>query len=219
MSTNARTLTMKVGDHYCGIYRSDEEQRALVIGFVQGGIANGEKMVYIVNVQTAAQLRETLIDAGIDVDPLLERGQLVILTAKEGYLHDGAFDPDRMIELLRAKTAEALAEGYPAMRCTGEMTWALAGEPGSERLIEYESKLNAFITSSKCYGYCQYDRRRFSDELIQDVLQTHPEVLHGQEAFDNRDMYFIPPDQFLGGDRPTAVIDRWLANLENHPKA
>jgi hypothetical protein len=204
---------MQAGDHYCGIYRTDEDHRALVVDFIRHGVERGEKMLYIVNIQTAAQLRATLAAADIDVDALVEKRQLVILTAKEAYLEGGQFEPDKMIALLGEETAQALAEGYSALRITGEMTWALAGEPGSERLVEYEAKLNQFFPDSKCFAVCQYDRRRFDAEMLLDIVQAHPDVLYGREGFDNSKMYFVPPDEFLGSDRQSAILDRWLHNL------
>ncbi len=204
---------MDSGDHYCGIYRTDEDHRAIIVDYIRQGVKKNEKMFYIVNIQTADQLKSTLKAAGIDVDDLVNRGQLVILTAKEAYLKDGQFDPDKMIGLLGQETDKALAEGYAALRATGEMTWALAGEPGSERLVEYESMLNDFFPNRKCYAVCQYDRRRFDAEMLLDILHTHPKVLFGREGFDNSEMYFVPNDSFTGGDRQGAVLDTRLKNL------
>ena len=204
---------MHAGDHYCGIFRTDEDQRALTIDFVRMGVERGEKMFYLVNLHTAEQLEAMLADAGVDVEPLLDRGQLVIMTARDAYLRDGLFDPNKMIELLGDETEKALSEGYAALRATGEMTWALAGEPGSERLVEYESRLNQFFPGRKCYAICQYDHRRFDAEMLVDILHSHPKVLHGREGYDNERMYYVPPESFLGGDRQRAVLDRWLENL------
>jgi hypothetical protein len=204
---------MKPGDHYCGIYRTDADLRAITVDFVRSGIARHEKIIYLVNLQSAEQLRTSLAAAGIDVDALLDRGQLVILTAKEAYLKDGQFDPDRMIDLLGEETDKALAEGYAALRATGEMTWALAGEPGSERLIEYEARVNHLFATKPCYGLCQYDRRRFDAEMLLDILHTHPNVLFGKEGFDNSRLYYVPPDAFLERDRQSATLDTWLKNL------
>jgi len=204
---------MREGDHYCGIYRTDEDHRALIVDFIRQGVAKGEKIFYIVNIHTAAQLRALLAEADVDVESLLARSQLVILTAKEAYLKEGLFDPDKMITLLQEETDKALAEGYPALRVTGEMTWALAGEPGSERLVEYESLLNTFFPDSKCYAVCQYDRRRFDPEMLLDILHTHPKVMFGREGFDNSRMYFVPPEVFLERDRQSATLDTWLGNL------
>ncbi|HYH98237.1 MEDS domain-containing protein [Hyalangium sp.] len=206
---------MHAGDHYCGIYRTDEDHRALIIDFIRHGVERGEKILYIVNIQSAAQLKVTLETGGVDAEALIQKGQLVIVTAKEAYLKGGEFNPDKMIALLQGETEKALEEGYQALRVTGEMTWALAGEPGSERLVEYESKLNQFFPNSKCYAMCQYDRRRFDSEMLVEILQTHPKVLFGLEGFDNSRMYFVPPEAFLGSDRQSAVLGRWLENLSS----
>jgi hypothetical protein len=207
---------MHSGDHYCGIYRTDEDHRAIIVDFIRQGVQKRERMFYIVNIQTAAQLKATLAAANIDVDELVNKGQLVIVTAKEAYLKDGQFDPDKMISLLRAETEKAMAEGYTAMRATGEMTWALAGEPGSERLVEYESLLNEFFPNSNCYAICQYDRRRFDSEMLLDILHTHPKVLFGRDGYDNSEMYFVPNESFTGGDRQGAILDTRLKNLSRH---
>ncbi|HEY1813227.1 MAG TPA: MEDS domain-containing protein [Kofleriaceae bacterium] len=204
---------LQPGDHYCGIFRSDEDQRTFVVDFVREGIARHEKMLYLVNLQSPEQLRGTLTAAGIAVDALIERHQLVILTAKEAYLKDGSFEPDRMIELLKDETDKALADGYAAMRATGEMTWALAGEPGSELVVEYESRLNEFFPGTKCIAVCQYDRRKFDAEMLLDMLHTHPKVLFGKDAYDNSHMYYVPPETFRERDRQSATLDTWLKNL------
>ncbi len=43
-----------------------------------------------------------------------------------------------MIRFLEEATDQAKAEGCKALRGTGEMTWYLGGDPGTEKLIEYE---------------------------------------------------------------------------------
>jgi len=204
---------MQPGDHYCGVYRTDDDWRAIIVDFVRGGIARNEKVIYLVNLTSADQLRATLASASIDVDALTDKGQLVIITAKEAYLKDGQFDPDRMIAMLAEETDKALAEGYTALRATGEMTWALAGAPGCERLVEYESRVNELFAKHKVYGLCQYDRRRFDSEMLLDLLHVHPNVLFGKEGFDNSQMYYVPPQAFLERDRQSATLDTWLKNL------
>lgn len=204
---------MQPGDHYCGVYRTDDDWRAIIVDFIKGGIARNEKIIYLVNLTSAEHLRRILADAGVAVDALIDKGQLMIVTAKEAYLKDGQFEPDKMIALLAEETDKAIAEGYTALRATGEMTWALAGEPGSERLIEYESRVNELFATHKCYGLCQYDRRRFDSEMLLDILHVHPNVLYGKDGYDNSQMYYVPPQAFLERDRQSATLDTWLKNL------
>lgn len=205
---------MGPGDHYCGIFRSDEEHRRVVADFVRLGLERNERIVYLVDLQTAGQLKSTLASANIDVEQIIRSGQFVILTAKDAYLKEGAFEPEKMVNVLNDETVRALADGYSAVRLSGEMTWALAGEPGSERLIDYEAMLTAFMnTGPKCYGICQYDQRRFDADLLLDVLHTHPKVIVDQHGFDNESMYFVEPEKFLTADRSSAMLDTWLTNL------
>jgi hypothetical protein len=212
-NTQSIIADLHPGEHVCGLYSTDDDQCEFLVRFIRQAIQNGEKILYIVNVQTAAQLKAKVAAAQIDVDALLTKGQLVILTAKDTYLKDGEFNPDKMTTLLRAETERALADGYPALRSAAEMMWALAGEPGSERLIEYESRLNSSYPHPKLYALCQYDHRRFDAELLLDVLHTHPKVVVDKRGFDNSRMYFVPPEGFLGTDRLSAMLDQWLQNL------
>ncbi|WP_326540468.1 MEDS domain-containing protein [Pseudorhodoferax sp.] len=210
---------MQPGDHYCGIFRSDADQRQITVDFVRLGVERHEKMLYLVHLQTAERLRSTLLDAGIDVDALITRGQLVVKAAKDAYLVDGVFEPRRMIDMLGQETASAVEAGYQALRVTGEMSWALEGDPGSERLVEYEALLNHFYaTGAKSYSICQYDQRRFDAELLIDMLHTHPSVLLDTAGIDNTAMYYVPPQAFLAADRNDGILGARLDNLSGRAR-
>ena len=185
-----RTIAgIEPGHHLCWLYQSQQEHRALLTPFLRRGLAQGERVIYVVDAHPAEAVLGYLRDDGLEPSPYLASGQLSILTADEAYLRDGAFDPDAMVALLRAETDRALADGYAALRVTGEMTWVLRGLPGSEALIEYESKLNEFFPGSKCLALCQYDRRRFEPGVLLDVLTTHRVAVVGTELFDN--FYYV----------------------------
>ncbi len=66
---------------------------------------------------------------------------------------------------LEAETEHAGAEGYSGLRVSVEMSGALKGHTGSERRIDVEAKLNAFLPGSGCLALCQYDRRRFDAQM------------------------------------------------------
>ncbi len=205
------TSKLVPGDHLCCIYETDEEHRAILTPYMRQGLERNEKVVYIVDARTAETVEEYLRQDGLDTRPFLDKGQLVILSVAEAYMRDGRFDPELMISLLRHETDRALSEGYAALRVTGEMSWALKGLPGSERLIEYESKLNNFFPGSSCIAVCQYDRRRFTPELLLQVLATHPIAVIGAEVYEN--FHFVPPERFLVHDFPTAILGHWIEGL------
>ncbi|MDH7486378.1 MAG: GAF domain-containing protein [Anaerolineae bacterium] len=204
-------MDLRPGNHICCLFQTEEEHRAVLTPFLRHGLERGEKVLYIVDAHTAEVILGYLRDEGVDVEACLERGQFAILTRDDAYMQEGMFDPERMIALLRAETERALAEGYPALRVTGEMTWALRGLPGSERLIEYEARLNEFFPGSRCLALCQYDRRRFDAALLLDVLRTHPIAVIGTEVYDN--FYYIPPAEFLSEYRPAVELQHWEQSL------
>jgi PAS domain S-box-containing protein len=199
------------GDHLCCIYETEEEHRAVLTPFLRRGLERGERVLYIVDDRTAEQIIRYLREDGVRVEPYLAEGQLQLLTRTESYVRGGTFDPDAMIALLESETRQAVAEGYTALRVTGEMSWALRGLPGSERLIEYETKLNQFFPGKRCLALCQYDRRRFGPDVLLDVLRTHPIAVIGTQVYEN--FYYIPPDELLGPASTEAELDRWIGHL------
>ncbi|HDQ14803.1 MAG TPA: PAS domain S-box protein [Sediminispirochaeta sp.] len=204
---------LKKGDHLCCIYQSEEEHEAVIRPFVLEGLTNKHKIIYIVDARTAETVVSKLSKNGEDIRGPLSRGQLVILDRSDTYTKNKIFDPDAMIELLEKETKKALEEGYRALRVTGEMSWALRNLPGTERLIEYENKLNEFMPRHSCMAICQYDRRVFDPAILLDVLRTHPIAIVGTKLYEN--FYYLPPEKLLGEDPQTAELDQWILNLQH----
>ncbi len=200
-----------VHDHLCLIYETLEEQFDALVPFIRFGLERGERSLYIADQTTAEQVLDTLDAAGIDVAAATEGGALSVVTKRESYLRDGYFDPERMLALLAESVAAARGAGFRALRVTGEMTWALAGATGSERLMEYESKLNRFFPTADIVAICQYNRRFFPAELIKQVIETHPLVIHGAAVC--RNPYYVPPEEFLCPRDPSREVGRLLAGL------
>ncbi len=216
-STFSEISALYPGDHLCCIYETEEEHQALLTPYMRLGLERNEKVIYIVDARTAETVMGYLRQDGLDPLPFIEKGQLVLLTVSESYLRDGAFDPERMISLLRQETDRAVAEGYGALRVTGEMSWALKGPPGSDQLIEYESKLNRFFPGSRCLSICQYDRRRFPPGLLLQVLASHPIAVIGTEVFQNH--HYILPEDMLTLDFEASALRHWIDGLRIRKKA
>ena len=205
--------SLKPHDHLCLIYESKEEWARAVVPFVRLGLEKYEKCVYVVDTSTFARIRTTFLDAGIDLAEYEESGQFSILHERDTYTKGGFFDPDLMIELLISETTKALEEGYSALRVTGEMTWALREYTGSERLLEYEAKLNRdFFPYHPCVAICQYDRWKFDPEIIKGVVLTHPQLIRGDHVY--RNFYYIEPEEYLNHKRSEREVQHWLNNLE-----
>ena len=208
---------VRVHDHLCLIYETQEERFAAVVPFIGAGLRLGEKCIYVVDENTADTVLAAIRAGGIDAESAVGSGALAVLSKQESYLKDGCFDPDRMIGFLKEAIDQARQEGHSALRVTGEMTFVLGGDPGVERLMEYEAKLNYFFPDNDALAICQYNRSRFAPELIMEVIRTHPLVISGGLVC--RNLYFVPPDEYLKPDRPSLQVDRLLRNIIERERA
>lgn len=67
--------------------------------------------------------------------------------------------------------------------------------PGTDALLEYESRFNTVLQPGGDVVVCCYDLAKFSAGVIMDVLRTHPMVILGGVLQVNP--FFVPPEQFL----------------------
>ena len=200
-----------IHDHLCLIYDAQEDQFAAAIPFIRIGLERNERCIYIADDNTATDVLVALRDNGVDVDAAIQRGQINVATKREAYLRADTFDPDYMISFLAEETEAAKADGYTALRVTGEMTWALGNAPGADRLMEYEAKLNEFFPTHNCLALCQYNRRRFPPEIIRDVIRIHPRIVYGRTVC--RNPYHVPSAELLRPDGPEREVEQLLAGL------
>lgn len=183
------------GTHICYIYKDEDERREVIAKFVESGLVGGELVGYFVDAVSPEEMRDHLASLGISLAPEARQEQLAIADAVETYCCDGCFEPAAMLEKMGAFYGRSQQEGYSGARATGEMAWALRGIPGSEKLIEYESRLNLLVEQSPITLICQYDANRFDGATIYDVLNVHPMmIVRGQVV---RNPYYVPPAEFL----------------------
>jgi hypothetical protein len=117
----------------------------LLLPFLRDGLERRQKVLYIAEPAAAEPVLAALRQQGVPVDDALARGRLRIERAHETYLEDGVFRTARMLAVWQRETRLALAQGYTALRATGEPVWALANVDGTDHLADYESALHNFV--------------------------------------------------------------------------
>jgi len=173
------------GAHLCLIYTSENERQNAMAKYVESGIRNGERVVYLADRVTVMELATLLAELGIDAPGPLGADGLEVRQAEDEYCPSGHFSPQHMLDALRAVQIETGAAGYPYLRVAGEMTWALRGIQGSGRLIEYESAVNELMMSHPFHALCQYDARLFCGQALYHVLQVHPFMVVKGQVLEN----------------------------------
>ena len=203
-------------DHFCSIYESPREHYAVAIPFMRIGLDRDEKCIYIADDGTVGDVRKAMQSEGIDVDRAIASKALVLTTKEQAYLQHGSFHPEWVFTFWKEAEQLAVSEGFSALRVTGETEWVLRGGRGLERWMEYESKMTHNLSESNCSALCQYNLRVFPPELILDVIRTHPVVVYGGTVC--RNLYYVPPDEFLGTNQTAHEVERLLTNIQERER-
>ncbi|MEZ4522009.1 MAG: MEDS domain-containing protein [Thermomicrobiales bacterium] len=178
--------------HVCAFVNSKEEEYRTLDPFVSEGLAQGDKLLYIVDPRERASLVRHLGQLGHDTTALLEQRQTEVHTWSDTYLRGGSFDREGMVHVLDEILSDSPS---PRIRMITDMGWAVEEEDFSDVMIEYEAQASYVHPKHAHVVICVYDTAKFGGDIVIDVLRTHPMVLIGGVLQVNP--FFVPPDEFL----------------------
>lgn len=188
-------------------YNSFENWYTVIIPIIKDAINKGEKVIYIYDEHSPSQIKQLLNNSYIDEK--IKKNQINFLKAEDIYVKDNLFSPKLMIKSLIEETNKAIDEGFISLFVTDEMSWVLKFIEGSERLIEYEEKLNQeFFGNHKCTLICQYNWEKFSSSTLLDLIKIHPYILYDNEILKN--LFFIKGDSLIDEDCKKKWMDKIL---------
>jgi hypothetical protein len=203
-------IGFRQGDHACMLYLTPEEQLAAAVDYIRSGLARGERCSYVCCEHSPEELRVALGAAGTDVDAEEAREALQLMTKESGHLVGGVFEPDEMIATKEMALKDALAEGFTGLRAGGDMMWLLDEAPGSERIAEYEARLNRFYETNNALGLCLYNLKTMPSALIDHCLATHKYIRIKGPILLSNPFYELPEEAFSRVARPETVRDKLL---------
>jgi len=207
-------LSYHEGDHVCTLFSSLEEQLRAAVEYIRGGLSRRERCLWVSGERTVPEFRAALKEAGIDVKAEEARGALVLLSKHEGHLKGGTFDPDRMIAMLHQAVKDALDDGFSGLCAGGDMNWLLDEAPGSERLAEYEARLNHFYQTNHALGLCTYNVRTMPAAILDDCMATHPVVrMEGSILMENP--FYELPEQAMSRIARPQDVERKIRQLHS----
>ena len=204
-----RTAIEQLGpaDHACSLYDRRDEQMPIAVSYIRAGLKRGELCVCVVE-----DGRESILDAlaseGVDIDAELGQRRLEVFEKPLAQ----KFQTRDMLGKIEQWAKGARNAGHTGFRIVGEMTWALDG--GLKELAEFEARLNLNRVWERhgCVGLCQFDMRRFTPEMLREMIIVHPLVVIGDRVC--RNPYYVAPEQYLSPDWPLHEADWMMTNLE-----
>ncbi|HZE95552.1 MAG TPA: MEDS domain-containing protein [Planctomycetota bacterium] len=170
------TRRLKVGEHGCGFYSSEEDRRHHLGPYIREGLENGEKVIHFLRQPTPEKILGDFRAVGLNPKPYLDRGQLEIMPVTKMLIGSGAFFPSKVAERMFQASNRALEDGYTRLRIACEMTWALSSQIDIASLVEYERELSALAARGKCTSLCQYNVYRFDATSLHQIRTNHPYV-------------------------------------------
>jgi PAS domain S-box-containing protein len=163
---------MPWGSHFCLFYETRADLLETVVCYCKAGLESQEFCLWVVaEPLTKADAREALERAVPDIDRYLADHSIEIVTARDWYLQDGAFDLNRVIRGWSEKLASASARGYAGVRVTGDTAW-LEKRDWID-FCEYEESLNQAVANQRLAVLCTYPLAACGAAEILDVVRTH----------------------------------------------
>jgi hypothetical protein len=186
--------------HICALFDSREEEYRAMLPYLADGLEEGDRVLTVIDAARLDEHLDRIAGAGVDVDA----ADLAVSTSEDTYLQDGVFDIERMEQFVR----QALVDAQQADRCVrtaGWMDWIHREAPGTEHVMEYESRMNYLTRDFDCTFVCVYDITKLSGTMLVDIMTTHPYVMLNGQVRENA--HYIPPEQYLqflddGGESP-----------------
>jgi MEDS: MEthanogen/methylotroph, DcmR Sensory domain len=190
--------------HICAFFNSVGEQHRVLRPFIHDGFAEGDKAFHYVDPQRREEHLRWLAEAGVNVAEAMSTGQLEVRPWQDTTLDGGRFDLESWLSTFEEVLQSGPVAGYGQTRFFGHMEWALTGLPGTEDLMEYETRVNYLIPKYEDTVVCSYDLTKFGASTAMDALRTHPIVIIGGLLQENP--FYVSPDQLL-----TEIRERRLA--------
>jgi hypothetical protein len=181
--------------HICAFFNSIDEQHRVLQPFITDGFADGDKAFHYVDPERQEEHLGWLAGAGINVPEAIGTGQLEVQPWQDSTLRGGRFDLNTWLATFEEVLQSGPAAGYGQTRFFGHMEWALTDLPGTENLMEYETRVNYVIPKYEDTVICTYDLTKFGASAMMDALRTHPIVIIGGLLQENP--FYVSPDELL----------------------
>jgi signal transduction histidine kinase len=183
--------------HLALFYWSNKSQLAATTAFLVEGLRSGHRCVYLLDVNTAADIKSALRRANVDVEQRIDTGDLVIRDAEEVYLESG-FDPTEMIATLETEANASVADGYDGLWLAGENSWCFHTEQSFDHIVDFEADFDATCPDLPVTALCQYDLDRFNGTSAAKALRTHEQIIYRNQLCENP--FYISPEDYRSTD-------------------
>ena len=198
LSVEGKTERIPPGSHICQLYSKVTEIPGVTARLMRVGLSLSEKCLFAAAPAQINELREELQKLQVDVGGLIETGQLVLYGEREVFLANGnRFDPYFLLSSHQTFIAQALREGWQAVRISIDMTWLARNIATPEQILKYEAASDAVFTfqNAPIIALMHYDYGKLQPNLVVEMLKLHPISVVGK--YIRRNPYYLNSEQYM----------------------
>jgi len=198
LSVEGKTERIPPGSHICQLYSKVTEIPGVTARLMRVGLSLSEKCLFAAAPAQINELREELQKLQVDVGGLIETGQLVLYGEREVFLANGnRFDPYFLLSSHQTFIAQALREGWQAVRISIDMTWLTRNIATPEQILKYEAASDAVFTfqNAPIIALMHYDYGKLQPNLVVEMLKLHPISVVGK--YIRRNPYYLNSEQYM----------------------
>jgi hypothetical protein len=198
LSVEGKSERIPPGSHICQLYSKVTEIPGVTARLIRVGLSLSEKCMFAAAPAQVKEFREELLKLQIDVDAVIEAGQLVLYEEREMFLANGKrFDPYFLLSSHQTFIAQALREGWQAVRISIDMTWLTKDIATPEQILKYEAASDAVFTfqNAPIIALMHYDHSKLVPSLVVEMLKLHPIAVVGK--YIKRNPYYLNSEQYM----------------------
>ncbi|GAC1427272.1 MAG: hypothetical protein PVS3B3_14710 [Ktedonobacteraceae bacterium] len=198
LSVEGKSERIPPGSHICQLYSKVTEIPGVTARLLRVGLSRSEKCFFAAAPAQVKELRDELHKLQVDVDALIESGQLVLHEERETFLANGKrFDPYFLLSQHQTFIAQALREGWLAVRISIDMTWLAKDIATPEQILKYEAASDAVFTfqNAPIIALMHYDHSKLVPSLVVEMLKLHPISVVGK--YIKRNPFYLNSEQYM----------------------
>jgi hypothetical protein len=198
LNVEGKTERIPPGSHICQLYSKVTEIPGVTARLLRVGLSNDEKCMFAAAPAQVNELREELQKLQVDVSALITSGQLVLYDEREALLAGGKrFDPYFLLSSHQTFIAQALREGWQAVRISIDITWLTKDVATPEQILKYEAASDAVFTfqTAPIIALMHYDHSKLLPSLVVELLKLHPISVVGK--YIKRNPFYLNSEQYM----------------------
>jgi hypothetical protein len=198
LNVEGKSERIPPGSHICQLYSKVTEIPSVTARLLRVGLSSDEKCMFAAAPSQVKELREELYKLQVDVNALIESGQLVLYEDREPLLSSGKrFDPYFLLSLHQTFIAQALREGWQAVRISIDLTWLTKDIASPEQILKYEAASDAVFTfqNAPIIALMHYDHSKLIPSLVVELLKLHPISVVGK--YIKRNPFYLNSEQYM----------------------